>query len=72
MSQALTDPVVVICPSCTTANRVPASRMLEGPKCGRCGHMLILFAGGKEIARSAGAMNQRAIAGWTEQHLPQG
>jgi thioredoxin 2 len=31
---------------------------------------LILFSGGREIARSAGAMDQRAITSWVSRHLP--
>ena len=30
---------------------------------------LILFAGGREVARSAGALDQRAIVSWTVQNL---
>lgn len=33
---------------------------------------LIMFSGGREIARSAGAMDQRAITSWVNQHLPPG
>lgn len=37
------DPLLVICPSCTTANRLPASRLGAGGTCGRC--KAPLFAG---------------------------
>lgn len=46
----LPDPAVVICPSCSTANRVPRERLGAGGKCGRCksalfdGHPLTLTA----------------------------
>jgi thioredoxin 2 len=30
---------------------------------------LMLFAGGREVARSAGAMDARSILAWTRQHL---
>ncbi|MBZ0154802.1 MAG: thiol reductase thioredoxin [Alphaproteobacteria bacterium] len=30
------DPVLLRCPSCGTVNRVPASRLPEHPKCGKC------------------------------------
>ena len=32
----LPDPALVICPNCTTANRVPRDRLGAGGKCGRC------------------------------------
>jgi thioredoxin 2 len=31
---------IVVCPDCATANRVPAARLDERPKCGKCGHPL--------------------------------
>ncbi|NLR72179.1 thioredoxin TrxC [Novosphingobium sp. ERN07] len=31
------DPVLIICPRCTTTNRVPQERLGAGGKCGRCG-----------------------------------
>ncbi|MBU2550715.1 MAG: thioredoxin TrxC [Proteobacteria bacterium] len=30
------DSVIVRCPSCGTKNRIPASRLNQGPKCGKC------------------------------------
>ena len=33
---ALSDPKIVICPACATANRVPAEKLAAGGKCGRC------------------------------------
>ena len=32
----MTQPVQIACPKCTTANRVPADRLADGPKCGKC------------------------------------
>lgn len=37
------DPVLIVCPACTTANRVPRERLGAGGKCGKCG--AALFAG---------------------------
>jgi thioredoxin 2 len=31
----------IACPRCLTANRVPAARAEEGPKCGKCGAPLL-------------------------------
>jgi thioredoxin 2 len=35
------DTVQVACPHCLTPNRVPAERLGEGPKCGKCGAALL-------------------------------
>jgi thioredoxin 2 len=144
----VTESVHVVCPNCCAVNRVPAARLADGGKCGRCrrrlfdGHpvamdeagfrchienddipvlvdfwapwcgpcqamapmfeqaaiqleprvrlgkvnteespplaaafsirsipTLALFRGGREIARSAGAMDVRRIVLWVAQHL---
>jgi thioredoxin 2 len=41
---ATADPKIVICPSCATANRVPAERLASGGKCGKCGGALFAAA----------------------------
>ena len=35
------DKLLLVCPGCGTANRAPASRVGEDPKCGRCGAPLL-------------------------------
>jgi len=37
----VTDVVQVACPACLAANRVPAARLAEDPKCGKCGAGLL-------------------------------
>jgi len=39
----MTGSTQVLCPHCHTANRVPAARIVDRPRCGRCKHPL--FAG---------------------------
>ncbi len=34
------DAMLIICPSCATANRVPKDKLPAGGKCGRCGSLL--------------------------------
>lgn len=34
------DPILIICPTCSTTNRVPHERLGAGGKCGRCGSAL--------------------------------
>jgi len=40
----VSETVQLACPSCLTANRVPADRLGDGPKCGRCGAPLLAAA----------------------------
>lgn len=37
---AHTDSFIIACPSCTTLNRVPAARLADRGKCGRCSNPL--------------------------------
>ena len=39
----MTELLHVVCPHCDASNRVPAARLAQGPKCGKCG--AALFAG---------------------------
>ena len=32
----MSDPLLVVCPSCVATNRVPAERVAASPNCGRC------------------------------------
>jgi len=50
--------VIVICPSCTTGNRVPRAKLAAGGACGRCGSALFL---GRPV--TLGAANFEAHAG---------
>ena len=38
----MTDALHVVCPHCDATNRIPASRLVEAPKCGRCHKALFL------------------------------
>ena len=33
-------PLIVVCPHCTSANRVPPGKLADGPTCGKCKHPL--------------------------------
>jgi thioredoxin 2 len=37
----VSEPVKIACPACLAANRVPAERLGEEPKCGKCGAPLL-------------------------------
>lgn len=36
----MSEPTQIVCPHCDAVNRVPASRLAEKPRCGRCKHVL--------------------------------
>lgn len=38
----MSDPVHIVCPHCSTVNRIPAARVQERPKCGKCENALFL------------------------------
>ena len=46
----MTEPLLVACPHCNAANRVPAARLAERPECGRCHRPLFT---GKPLALDA-------------------
>jgi len=37
----VSEPVQIACAACLTANRVPAERLAQDPKCGKCGAALL-------------------------------
>ena len=41
MTSEVQDKVLLVCPRCGTANRVPASRVGDDPKCGKCGQSIL-------------------------------
>jgi len=41
MQAETVETVLVACPKCLSANRVPAERLAEQPKCGKCGTELL-------------------------------
>jgi thioredoxin 2 len=41
MAAEVVESIQLACPECLTANRVPAKRLNEDPKCGKCGSRLL-------------------------------
>lgn len=37
----MTDPLIIPCPHCHGLNRIPAARLGEAPRCGRCKHAVL-------------------------------
>lgn len=46
-SHAMSDPLLIVCPMCTTGNRVPRAKLAARGTCGRCGSALF---DGKPVA----------------------
>ncbi len=58
----------IVCPHDGAINRLPAARLRDAPRCGRCHEPL--FAGGRELARQSGALaNPDHIVRWVESAL---
>ena len=38
----MTDPLLIPCPTCNGLNRIPAERLADQPKCGRCKSAVLL------------------------------
>jgi thioredoxin 2 len=47
MTGEVKDKLLIVCPQCGTANRVPSERLGDDPKCGKCGGLVLE---GKPIA----------------------
>lgn len=58
MSAAGADALLVACPHCHTANRVPPARLPEGPTCGRCKRALF---GAAPVALDAASFDAHAV-----------
>ena len=58
MSAAGADALLVACPHCHTANRVPPARLPEGPTCGRCKRALF---GAGPVALDAASFDAHAV-----------
>jgi thioredoxin 2 len=52
------DAMLIICPSCSTANRVPRDKLLAGGKCGRCESLLFL---GQPVILTAANFHAHAV-----------
>jgi thioredoxin 2 len=55
MATATQDKLLLACPKCLTANRVPAARLGDEPKCGECGARLL---DGKPVALAESTFDQ--------------
>ncbi|WP_417616576.1 thioredoxin TrxC [Parasphingorhabdus sp.] len=53
----MTEPMMIICPSCSTTNRIPAQKLKGSGKCGKCGKLL--FAG-KPVILNSGNFHKHA------------
>ena len=47
----MTDAKHIVCPSCSATNRLPAEKLDQGPKCGKCGEPL--FSGTPTVLTDA-------------------
>jgi thioredoxin 2 len=56
----MTDPLVLPCPRCDALNRVPAARVGDGPRCGRCHQPLF---DGRPLALTAANFDRHAGQG---------
>ena len=51
------DPIIIVCPDCDTANRLPRAKLGAGGTCGRCGHLLFQA---KPVALTAANFDRHA------------
>lgn len=51
----MTDSLHIVCPHCNATNRIPAARMQEAPKCGKCHNPLF---GGQPLEVTAATFNK--------------
>ncbi len=53
----MTDPLMIICPSCSTTNRIPSQKLKGNGKCGKCGKPLFE---GKPVILNSGNFHKHA------------